>query len=41
MEPGTNDVNGFENAKKNNHLKVISPNERIEFNINFNFKENK
>lgn len=41
MEPGTNDVNGFENAQKNNHLKVISPNERIEFNINFNFKENK
>lgn len=41
MEPGTNDVNGYENAQKNKLLKIINPDEKIEFNINFEFKENK
>ena len=39
LEPGTNDVNGFSQANKNNKLKYIKPDERIEFNLQFDFSE--
>lgn len=39
MEPGTNDVNGFEQAKKDNKLNMIEPDQRVEFNLVFEFRK--
>lgn len=39
LEPGTNDVNGFIQANKNNKLKYIKPDEIVKFNLKFDFSE--
>lgn len=39
IEPGTNNVNGFEEAKRQNTLKYLKPDEVIKFNLDYEFQK--